>query len=56
MNARIMRRIENRQERKIIMEFAKTRGWDYDEDLIENLCEAYEAYEDYREWFLTMVA
>ena len=57
MSTKILRRIEDRQECKIIMAFLENRGWDFEgDDLLEFLCETYEDYEEYREWFLMMVA
>lgn len=44
-------------ERRIIIAFAENHEWDYEEgDLVTYLCENYEDYEEYREWYLMMVA
>ena len=50
-------RMKDHHERMIIMAFAENHEWDYDEgNLIEFVCDAYEDYEEYREWYLMMVA
>ena len=50
-------RMKDGNERTIIMAFAENHEWDYEEgDLVTYLCENYEDYEEYREWYLMMVA
>lgn len=53
----ILMRMNDNREIKIISEYAENHGWDHDDcSITEFLCEYYEDYEKYREWYLMMVA
>lgn len=49
--------MKDNHEKTIIMAFAENHEWDYEDgNLVNYLCEYYEDYEEYREWYLMMVA
>ena len=57
MSKIVKMRMNDYQERTIIFTFAENHEWDYEDgDLTAFLCEYYEDYEEYREWYLMMVA
>ncbi len=53
----ILKRLSDSKEIKIISEYAQIHGWDHDEcGIADFIFEYYEDYEEYREWYLMMVA